>query len=41
MGFLAMTFEEALETVGWTPEDVDLIIPIDDLEIGRKKTIPE
>jgi N-acyl homoserine lactone hydrolase len=26
MGFPVMSFEEALETVGWTPEDVDLII---------------
>ncbi len=25
-GFPVMTFEEALETIGWTPEDVDIII---------------
>ncbi len=26
MGFPVMDFEEALETIGWTPEDVDIII---------------
>ncbi len=25
-GFPVLTFEEALETIGWTPEDVDIII---------------
>ena len=26
IGFPVLTFEEALETIGWTPEDVDIII---------------
>ncbi|MFH0823309.1 MAG: N-acyl homoserine lactonase family protein [Pseudomonadota bacterium] len=26
MGFPVMSFEDALETVGWTPEDVDVVI---------------